>query len=425
MTWDSTGDSRLYIDGELFQAETKDPKTFETNNIWYFGDDVCCSGREINGQIDDVAFFDRELEPDEISIIYPLGEFGSSIKDMIATYVESISFNTKSFSIPIGLTDTIKTEILPVDATDKSVVWKSLNETIATVDFDGVITGVSEGDVKIVGETTDGGFTDTASVTVYRIYPESIEITPSTLTLKEDEYASLTAKVLPENTTDNSFEWLSEDETVATVNKVGLVHGIKKGVTNITATTLYGNKIATCKVEVRYVHVDSVVLSHKEVIMQIDDTITLYALVDPSDAQNKTIVWSSDKANIATVDVNTGFVKAIDDGIANIEAYSWDQGKTAICVVKVGNYPSAIINEETVQTQIYPNPASSVVHISGLTEDVEKLEVFNVRGRMVMQKTVNGHGKTIKLDVSEWTQGIYLVKIHYRDNPGTIKYFVR
>ena len=69
----------------------------------------------------------------------------------------------------VGSTEKLTASIEPADATDQSVSWSSDNESVATVDADGLVTGIAEGTATVTVTTTDGGFTDTCDVTVY--YP--------------------------------------------------------------------------------------------------------------------------------------------------------------------------------------------------------------------------------------------------------------
>lgn len=56
--------------------------------------------------------------------------------------------------------------VSPSNATNKSVSWSSDDDTVATVDSNGKVTGVAEGIVNITVTTSDGGFTDTCEVLV-------------------------------------------------------------------------------------------------------------------------------------------------------------------------------------------------------------------------------------------------------------------
>jgi len=85
-------------------------------------------------------------------------------------------------SMEVGETETLTPVFAPVDASNKTVVWSSSNESVATVS-DGVITAVSAGTATITGKTADGGYVKSCAVTVnlnlsinsnYKIYMTSV-----------------------------------------------------------------------------------------------------------------------------------------------------------------------------------------------------------------------------------------------------------
>lgn len=69
------------------------------------------------------------------------------------------------------------------------------------------------------------------------VLPSSVSLNKSTLTLKVEGTETLTATILPSNTTDKSVTWASSDETVATVSNEGLVTAVKVGTAKITCTS--------------------------------------------------------------------------------------------------------------------------------------------------------------------------------------------
>ena len=161
-----------------------------------------------------------------------------------------------------------------------------------------------------------------------------VTLNKNTLTLEIGGTTTLTATVAPENATDKTVTWESDKTNIATVDNTGKVTAIKDGTAIITAKTANG-KAATCTVTVNkaVVPVESVTLNKSEITLEIDDTETLTATVSPESATDKTVTWTSDKENIATVD-NTGKVTAIKDGTATITATTAN-GKTATCSVTV------------------------------------------------------------------------------------------
>ena len=79
--------------------------------------------------------------------------------------VESVTLDKTTLSINEGSNYTLTATITPSDATNKSLIWKSDDEKVATVS-NGKINGVSEGIATITVTTEDGNYSDTCKVTV-------------------------------------------------------------------------------------------------------------------------------------------------------------------------------------------------------------------------------------------------------------------
>lgn len=77
-----------------------------------------------------------------------------------------VTLNKETTSIAVGATETLVATIAPANATVQTVEWTSSDSTKASVDEDGVVTGVATGSATITVTTTDGDFTDTCTVTV-------------------------------------------------------------------------------------------------------------------------------------------------------------------------------------------------------------------------------------------------------------------
>ena len=159
-----------------------------------------------------------------------------------------------------------------------------------------------------------------------------VTITPQTLELKEGTTGTLTAAIAPANATKKTVSWTSSDEKVATVDKNGVVTGLKKGTATITVKTSGGKK-ATCKVTVKAAkQTVKVKLNKTKVTLAKGKTVTLKATVTPSSANEK-LTWSSSNKKVATVS-KKGKVKAIKKGTATITVKT-SSGKKATCKVTV------------------------------------------------------------------------------------------
>ena len=106
---------------------------------------------------------------------------------------------------------------------------------------------------------------------------------------------------------------------------------MKKNLFNlILIAALFMALAATCNKEK---HVTSVSLSPTTLVLAVGDNSTLKGTVQPDDAVNKNIIWTTDKKEVATVD--NGLVVAVAIGTATITATSEDGNCTAQCKVTV------------------------------------------------------------------------------------------
>lgn len=148
---------------------------------------------------------------------------------------------------------------------DRELTWISSDNSIATVNSSGIVTGVKVGSATITA-TTELGISTSALVTVDST-ATSISLDKSNITLYEGYTARINATISPSDATD-TITWTSSNENVATVSSDGVVTGVLAGNTTITAQTASG-RIAYCAVTVKspLISVSSVNLSESELIL--------------------------------------------------------------------------------------------------------------------------------------------------------------
>ena len=169
-----------------------------------------------------------------------------------------------------------------------------------------------------------------------------VSLDKTEIVLVEGSSEKLTATVEPTNATNKNVTWSSDHEAIATVDQNGTVTARRGGQATITVTTVDGSKTATCTVRVRIQigePVQSVGLNKTELALEVGKTGTLEAIVEPSDATNKNVTWSSSNSEVATVD--NGVVTAVSAGTAIITVTTEDGAKTATCKVTV-NAPQTV-----------------------------------------------------------------------------------
>lgn len=207
----------------------------------------------------------------------------------------------------------------------------TVNGTVDTLQADANVTVSGNGHIN---EKTGSG---QISVSVAGVSLDKTEIV-----LVEGSSEKLTATVEPANATNKGVTWSSDHEAIATVDQNGAVTARRGGQATITVTTADGSKTATCTVRVKIQigePVQSVGLNKTELALEVGKTGTLEAKVEPSDATNKNVTWSSSNPEVATVD--NGVVTAVSAGEAIITVTTEDGAKTATCKVTV-NAPQTV-----------------------------------------------------------------------------------
>ena len=278
-----------------------------------------------------MLFYMRKILPLSLILLAIL----SCQKESETVSVTNITLSPESISLVEGDSETLTATVSPYNATNKKVIWTSIDGSIASVD-NGRVTALKPGNTTIRAKSDDGGKTATCQVTVKaKVYNvESVSLDKTNITLTEGDSKTLTATVYPDNATNKNVSWSSSDESVAAVSN-GTVTALKAGTATITVTTEDGGKTATCQVTVnaRIYNVESVSLDKTNITLTEGDSETLTATVYPDNATNKNVSWKSSNTSVATV--NNGVVTAIKAGTATITVTTEDGRKTASCQVIV------------------------------------------------------------------------------------------
>ena len=248
--------------------------------------------------------------------------------------VNSITLNKTTLSLYTGDSESLIANVLPNDATDKTVIWTSSNPGVAVVSG-GKVTAVKAGTTTINATTKDGGKKATCTVTVTTkiIKVTSVSLSNISLSLLVGDVKTIRAYILPEEATNQNVTWTSSNPSVATVDN-GKITAKSVGTTIVTVITVDGQKTANCTVTVSKKSIDviSISLTNTTLSMDVGDSKTINAIINPTDATNQSISWISSNPSVATVD--NGKITAIKEGTTKITATSVN-GKMAICDVTV------------------------------------------------------------------------------------------
>lgn len=170
-----------------------------------------------------------------------------TVNPMLAT---SINLNQSAMNLTVGSSQKLTATVLPAGTSDKSVTWTSSDESIATVDANGNVTGITTGLATITATTNDGSnLSASCAVTVSGITANAIRLDKTELEMSAGQSYKLTATVLPAGA-QQRVTWSSSDPSVARVVG-GTVYAQAMGECLITARTLDGtNLTADCLIMV-------------------------------------------------------------------------------------------------------------------------------------------------------------------------------
>ncbi|MBR5338050.1 MAG: Ig-like domain-containing protein [Lachnospiraceae bacterium] len=167
---------------------------------------------------------------------------------------------------------------------------------------------------------------------------DSVSLSKRSVSIGKGQTFALKAVIAPDSASACGVKWKSSNKKVATVDKDGVVKGIKKGTATITATTADGKKKkATCRVtvtggKVKFVKSISVNKTNLTLAKGGNSKLKTKSL-KPSNAKDKKVTWISSDPKIATVN-SSGKVTAKSPGVATISAFAGEAAATCYVTVK-------------------------------------------------------------------------------------------
>jgi uncharacterized protein YjdB len=186
-------------------------------------------------------------------------------------------------------------KMTPEDATEVKLAYESSDENVATVDENGVVTAVADGECVIttyvIADIPATAESAEAKPVVDEVASSEAEVADSAA---DSEVPDDAASSEPKDTTDSSF---------------GVVPDSLSAETKVTVTT----------------NVEQIVLNKTEGVLTVGNSVTVTATVTPDNATNTTVNWTSSDEKVATVDSN-GKVTAVAAGNATIKATSESDG---------------------------------------------------------------------------------------------------
>jgi uncharacterized protein YjdB len=302
--------------------------------------------------------------------------------------VTSVAVTPALTSVMVGATTPLQATVKDAQGNPMSaqaVTWSTSSATTATVDANGVVTGVAPGTVTIMA--TSSGKSGTSSITVTSIPPvvTTVTVAPSSASVAVGATTPLTATVKDQQgnvMAGQTVTWSTSSSATATVSSSGVVTGVAAGPATITVTS--SGKSGTSSITVTAVAplVTTVTVSPGSASIMVAATTPLSATVKDQQGNvmaGQTVTWTTSNAATATVN-SSGVVTGVAAGGATITATSSGKtGTSAITVTAASGGATLLLAEDFEDANIgargwYDNTSALITtaeHIAGSTSSAQ------------------------------------------------------
>ena len=317
-----------------------------------------------------------------------------------AAAVTDVSLSQSSISFTnIGDTQKLTATVHVTGSEDQSVDWSTGNASVATVSQDGTVRAAGVGDTFIrATSNADPSKSDTCQVSVTApVSVDSVQITPSTVTLKVGDTYRLHAAVSP-SSVSQEVTW-SSSSNAASVDENGLVTALGSGLANITAYSKADNRrfgICSVTVEAPPTSVTGLRLSESSVNITRNltpgDNLTLTAILEPSNATDRSLRWESSNPQVRVLpntDSRSAVVSVPSTAPTNIHA--------TITVTSVSN-PSI---QALCFVQVVPAPPPEITAVAISSPSTDPYRYVDPGKTITLNATVTP--SDVKDPELEWT----------------------
>lgn len=256
-----------------------------------------------------------------------------------------IDLNIKEKDLYVGESFELKATVTPVDR-EKDLKWKSSDENVATVDAEGMVKAVAEGNAQIIASIDD--VEEICNVTVKKVESDlTITIEPETKEIVIGSSFLIEATVEPYERKDD-LEWRSSDNSIATVAPDGMVTAKAEGKAQIIASI--DDVEAVCEVTVTAKSTSLVFTIDEDEIPLVMEEETSYSIrytVEPVERMND-VVWKSSDPEIADFEYDNNRIYAYKEGQVTVTGEI--DGIAKSIEVKVVAAPAEVTLDKTSAT---------------------------------------------------------------------------
>lgn len=288
------------------------------------------AGPKINATIDENGLFTAGSVPRVVGVVARSigtpGVGGTIEINVVETPVESVEITSEPLVLLPRESKEVAVSVNPSTATDKTITWSVSDESIIKLQkFDSsvaVINAIAPGQAYLYAKASNGVNTS-LMVTVNTIPVSEIILSKQELRLNVSETYQFEANVLPANASNKAIRWESSNAEIGTVDETGLFTAIAPGETVITCYATDESGVSTQCQTVVIQPVTSITLNEHNLELGKNKSIQLVATIEPVNATDKRVTWSSSEPEIVSVNED-GVIEALKEGEAIITVATLD-----------------------------------------------------------------------------------------------------
>ena len=314
----------------------------------------------------------------------------------------------------------IGTNLLPANPTNDSLAWSVTNITgSGLIDQNGLFSGQNIGLVCIKAVTTDG--TNISDSLIIEIN-DPITLVDSVIVrnfynfenVSTSQTLQMIADIFPSFANDTSVTWSIEPLSgTANISETGLISPMSLGTVKVVASANDGSQATgeTIITIVEYFSLQNIIVNTitGNDIVDLNDYTQMQASLIPQEIQDIEIQWSVENQDGSAFIDEDGLLSPTSTGSILVIATSLDgsnmQGSKTISIENLSS-----IEENIKQILAYPNPVKDKICFME-NEEIEFIQVNSILGEVIYK------GDYLpSIEMSGFNNGIYIVKIIYRNN---------
>jgi alpha-tubulin suppressor-like RCC1 family protein len=257
--------------------------------------------------------------------------------------VASVAITPAAATVVIGKTTpltVVAKDAAGVVLTGRAITWTTSAAAVATVDANGLVTGVATGTATIIA--TSEGRSAQAAITVSPVPVASVTVTPNAASVKVGATVALAATLKDEQGSvleGRTVTWSTSAPTIATIDAAtGVVTGIAVGTATLTATSEGKTGSTTVTVASAAKPVDAILLAPTLDTLEAFSSELIGRVLKDADGNvlsSREIRWTSSNPAVAAIDPLTGMLTGVDRGTVTVTATSEGKSATVTRVVVI------------------------------------------------------------------------------------------